>query len=50
MFILREPGEPLTPGADLVELGGLRFERYGAMQLGGTNECHVTETPHRATW
>ena len=44
VFILRQPGEPLTPGADLVELGGLRFERYGAMQLGGTNECHVTET------
>ena len=44
MFILRHPGDPLTPGADLVEMGGLRFERYGAMQLGGTNECHVTET------
>ena len=44
VFILRRQGEPLTPGADLVELGGLRFERYGAMQLGGTNECHVTET------
>ena len=27
-----------------MELGGLRFERYGARQLGGTNECHVTET------
>ena len=44
VFILRQPGDPLTPGADLVEMDGLRFERYGAMQLGGTNECHVTET------
>ena len=44
VFILRQAGAPTTPGADLVEMGGLRFERYGDLQLGNSNECHITET------
>ena len=44
VMILKEDGEPAPAGADVVEMGGLRFERFAQPHLNGTNESHITET------
>ena len=43
-LVMRDADAELPRDADVVELGGLRFERFAAPHLGGPDEEQVTET------